>query len=153
MNITKGIYGLDTSVQTVMSSVERPTQPLSSHHALLVFTTPRSLFSRVEDTGAYGWSLVLLLGLAIIIGYVEVQSGLIVATGPGIPLPDPDHDDEEPWREAIKRPRHLPMQAEVGDYALFLKKHAVEIRYEGQEYLIVSQGAILVLIRDEPAEG
>lgn len=83
----------------------------------------------------------------------KVQSGLIVATGPGIPLPDPEHDEPEPWREQERRPRHLPMQAEVGDYAIFLKKHAVELRYEGQEYLIVPQGAILVLIRDEHEDG
>ena len=78
----------------------------------------------------------------------KVQGGLIVATGPGIPLPDPDTEDE-PWRESARAARHVPMQAMVGDYALFLKKHAVEIRYEGQEYLIVPQAAILVLIRDE----
>lgn len=83
----------------------------------------------------------------------KVQSGLIVATGPGLPLPDMDQDEEEPWRPIPRRPRHLPMQAEVGDYALFLKKHAVEIRYEKQEYLIVPQGAILVLIRDDHATG
>lgn len=68
---------MSVSIQTTLGSVERPKQPLGVHHALLVFTSPRSLFSRVEDTGAYGWALVLLLGLAILIGYVEVQSGLI----------------------------------------------------------------------------
>ncbi len=59
-----------------------------------------------------------------------VQGGLIVATGPGIPLPHPDMEDMEPWRETGREPRHMPMQAQEGDYALFLKKHAVEIRYE-----------------------
>ncbi|NUP89269.1 MAG: co-chaperone GroES [Candidatus Sumerlaeia bacterium] len=81
----------------------------------------------------------------------KVQGGLIVAAGPGIPLPDPDFEEEEPWRESQRRARHLPMQAEVGDYALFLKKHSVEIRYESQQYLIVPQAAILVLLRDDPA--
>ena len=55
----------------------------------------------------------------------KVQSGLIVATGPGIPLPDPEHEVDEPWRETTHEPRHLPMQAEVGDYALFLKKQSI----------------------------
>ena len=68
---------MSISIQTTLESVERPSQPLGVHHSLLVFTSPRSLFSRVEDTGAYGWALVLLLGLSILIGYVEVQSGLI----------------------------------------------------------------------------
>ena len=82
----------------------------------------------------------------------KVQGGLIVATGPGIPLPDPDQSEDEPWREPRREPRHLPMQAKEGDYALFLKKAAIEIRFEGQQYLVVPQAAVLVLIRDEEAE-
>lgn len=82
----------------------------------------------------------------------KVQGGLIVAAGPGIPLPEPDMAEDEPWRETTRTPRHVPMQAMVGDYALFLKKHAVEIRYEGQEYLIVPQAAILILLREEHPE-
>jgi hypothetical protein len=35
------------------------------------------LFDRVEDTGAYGWVLVTLLGLVMLLGYAEVQTGLI----------------------------------------------------------------------------
>ena len=42
-----------------------------------VYTRPSLLFSRVEDSGAYGWALVLLLGLVFLIGYAEVQTGLI----------------------------------------------------------------------------
>ncbi len=39
------------------------------------------------------------------------------------------------------------MQAEVGDYALFFRKAAVEITFEGKRYLVVPQAAILVLVR------
>jgi len=42
-----------------------------------VYARPRALFARVEDTGAYGWALVLLLGLVFLIGYAEVKTGLI----------------------------------------------------------------------------
>jgi hypothetical protein len=31
----------------------------------------------VEDTGAYGWALVTLLGLVMLLGYAEIQTGLI----------------------------------------------------------------------------
>ena len=41
------------------------------------------------------------------------------------------------------------MQAKIGDLALFLRKATVEIKYEGEKYLIVPQSAILVLLRDE----
>ena len=78
----------------------------------------------------------------------EVQGGRIVVTGPGISLPEA-HEDDEPWRNASKGPRYLPMQAEPGDYALFLKKAAVEIKFEGEKYLIVPHSSILVLMREE----
>jgi len=38
---------------------------------------PRRVFSLVEDTGAYGWALVTLIVLTTLIGYVQVQTGLI----------------------------------------------------------------------------
>ena len=41
------------------------------------------------------------------------------------------------------------MQAEPGDYALFLKKMAVEIKFEGEKYLIIPHSSIMVLIREE----
>lgn len=56
--------------------VEDRRRPLGVRHALLVFVSPRALFERVEDTGAYGWSLVTLVGLVLLLGYAEVQTGL-----------------------------------------------------------------------------
>jgi hypothetical protein len=41
------------------------------------------------------------------------------------------------------------MQAQVGDYALFFRKAAVEITFEGKSYLVAPQAAILVLVRKE----
>ena len=45
--------------------------------------------------------------------------------------------------------KYIPTQAEIGDYALFLGKASIEIKIEGKDYLIVSQSAILILIRDD----
>ncbi len=79
-----------------------------------------------------------------------VQSGRIVATGPGTPLSAPTELDEEPWKlGGSTEPRYVPMQARVGDYALFFRKAAVEITFEGRRYLVVPQAAILVLVRSE----
>lgn len=83
----------------------------------------------------------------------SVQSGRIVSTGPGVPLPALPEPDDEPWRQ---RPGHesarfIPLQAHVGDYALYLRKEAVEIKFEGEKYIIVSHNAILVLIREDEA--
>ena len=79
----------------------------------------------------------------------QVQEGLIVATGPGDPMPDPSSLDEEPWKMVERTPRFRPMQARVGDHAIFFRKAAVEISFEDKKYLVVPQAAILVLIRDE----
>jgi chaperonin GroES len=78
-----------------------------------------------------------------------VQGGEIVATGPGLPMPSPDSNVEEPWRMTTRETRFLPMQARRGDYALFFRKAAVEITFEGDRYLVVPQAAILALVRDE----
>lgn len=77
----------------------------------------------------------------------QVQAGRVVAVGPGIPLPDPGSTDDEPWRQSSHTPRFLPVQVEEGDFALFLKKAAVEIKWEDKKFLIVPQAAILVVVR------
>jgi co-chaperonin GroES (HSP10) len=79
-----------------------------------------------------------------------VQGGRILATGPGLPLPDPgDVPGEEPWRTAGSREtRFLPMQAKIGDYALFFRRAAVEITFEGERYLVLPQSALLALVRE-----
>jgi co-chaperonin GroES (HSP10) len=79
-----------------------------------------------------------------------VQGGKIVATGPGLPMPSPDSfGADEPWRLPARETRFLPMQARTGDYALFFRKAAVEITFEGDRYHVVPQAAILALVRDE----
>jgi chaperonin GroES len=79
-----------------------------------------------------------------------VQGGTVVATGPGQPLPSVEEHLDEPWRiSGSKETRYVPMQARVGDYALFFRKAAVEITFENERYLVVPQAAILTLARDE----
>lgn len=82
----------------------------------------------------------------------SVQSGKIVATGPGTPLPDFKEVDDEPWRATRRESRHIPMQAREGDFAVFLRKAAVEIKVEGKTYLVVPQAAILILMRERKGE-
>jgi len=79
----------------------------------------------------------------------QVQGGRIVATGPGTPMAEPASMDEEPWKihGGGAEVKYLPMQAEMGDYALFFRKAAVEITFEEKTYLVVPQAAILVLVR------
>ena len=78
----------------------------------------------------------------------QVQTGLIVATGPGDPVADISSLDDEPWKTAPggqdprhagagRRSRHLLPQGRSGD------------TFEEKKYLVVPQAAILVLIRDD----
>jgi co-chaperonin GroES (HSP10) len=92
------------------------------------------------------------VGLYLPAGVVEkedVRGGVVVELGPGQPLPPPA-DEQEPWKQEFRAPRFLPMQVQRGDYALFFRKAAVEISFEGEPFLVVPYGAILVLLRDEP---
>ena len=80
---------------------------------------------------------------------MQVQSGLVIAVGPGDPVPDMSGSDDEPWKLGDRQPRWRPMQARVGDHAIFFRKAAVEITFEDRKYLVVSQAAILVLVRED----
>ena len=79
----------------------------------------------------------------------EVKGGMVVEVGPGIPLGSPESSFDEPWKEKKSDVKYIPTQAEIGDYALFLGKASIEIKIEEKDYLIVSQSAILILIRDD----
>lgn len=78
----------------------------------------------------------------------KVQSGYVLKVGPGYPVPNPNYIDQEPWSTTPKDPvKYIPLQAEEGDYVLFLRDQAIEIEYENEKYLIVPQSAMLVIIR------
>lgn len=79
----------------------------------------------------------------------KVQSGIVVKTGPGYPLPDPMDSSEEPWGTSRRDAKYLPLQVEEGDYVLFLRKSAIEIEFEKNKYLILPQSAILLIVRDD----
>ena len=79
----------------------------------------------------------------------SVQTGRVVAVGPGIAVAQPTDVVDEPWKETSDTPtsNYVPLQARVGDQAVFLKNAAVEITVEGKSYLIVPNAAVLVLQR------
>ena len=80
----------------------------------------------------------------------EILSGVIVEVGPGIPLGSPEENIEEPWSNNDNHSvKYIPTQADIGDIALFLNKASIEIKIENDDYLIVPQSAILILIRDD----
>ncbi len=76
----------------------------------------------------------------------KVQSGYVVKTGPGYILPMAE--SAEPWLGRKSEPRYIPLQVRSGDYAIFLRKDAIEIDYDEKKYLIVPQSSVLVVVRD-----
>ncbi|MFT4735421.1 MAG: chaperonin GroES [Arcticibacterium sp.] len=77
----------------------------------------------------------------------EVRSGYVVKVGPGYPLPSSSED--EPWKNTQEKVKYMPLQAEEGDLAIYLQRHAIEIQYEGEKYVILPQSSILMLERSE----
>ena len=78
----------------------------------------------------------------------KVQSGYVIRVGPGYAVPNPQFMDQESWSTTPKDPiKYLPLQAEEGDYAIFMRDAAIEVEFEGEKYLIVSHSSILMLLR------
>src|SRR5688572_26680606 len=56
----------------------------------------------------------------------EIGWGWIMKIGPGYPIPIPVDDSLEPWKAADERIKYVPLQAKVGDLAIFLKRASIE---------------------------
>jgi chaperonin GroES len=76
-----------------------------------------------------------------------VFGGYIVNVGPGYPTAEPV--DGEPWMHGQRNEvRFVPLQAQKGDYALYLRRDSIEVEIDGSKYVIVPHASILLLIRD-----
>jgi len=112
----------------------------------LIVVGDRVLIKPKTDTGKTRSGLLLPPGYK---EKEEIQSGYVVKTGPGYPIPLPADDIAEPWKKKEETINYIPLQAQVGDLAIFLKKGAVEIQYHNEKYYIVPQHSILLLERDD----
>ena len=77
-----------------------------------------------------------------------MRRGRVVRVGPGYLTANPEYSDQ-PWRKPNDAVRYLPLQAQPGDLAYFIRKEAIELRHEGKNYLIVQHGAIVILLRPD----
>ena len=78
----------------------------------------------------------------------KILSGYIVKVGPGYPIPAMTNEDE-PWKEHKDEVKYVPLQANVGDLAIYLSKSGFEIEFNKEKYIILPHSAILMIIRDE----
>jgi chaperonin GroES len=77
----------------------------------------------------------------------KVQAGTVVKVGPGYPVASPEDLEAEPWKQPQSQGRFLPLQAQEGDYCIFLRNYGIEIEYETRKYVVVPHSSILVLLR------
>ena len=78
----------------------------------------------------------------------RLQCGYVIKVGPGYPIPAIAEIDE-PWKNKSDEIKYVPIQPRAGDLAIYMQSSAYEIVFGGQKYVIASQSAILLLIRDE----
>ncbi|HAQ21097.1 MAG TPA: chaperonin [Prolixibacteraceae bacterium] len=78
----------------------------------------------------------------------KTHSGYIVRVGPGYPIPAMT-DADEPWKDKKDEVKYVPLQAKVGDLAVYLNKSGWEIEFSKEKYIILPHSSILMLIRDE----
>ena len=109
----------------------------------LIVIGDRVLISPEDDTARTSSGLYLPQGVS---EKEQVQSGYVVKVGPGHVLPH--MDSSEPWLGSQDEPQYVPLQVKEGDHAIFLRKEAIEIEYEKEKYLIVSQSGILAVVRE-----
>lgn len=78
----------------------------------------------------------------------KIMAGRIIKVGPGYPVTNPAAVLEEPWKQNTAEPiKYIPLQAQEGDYAFFIKDAALEIEFEDKKYFIVPHSALLAIIR------
>ncbi len=78
----------------------------------------------------------------------KLQSGYIVKVGPGYPIPAITEEDEA-WKQKQENVKYVPLQAEIGDLAVYLNKSGFEIEFNKEKYFILPHSSILMIIRDE----
>jgi co-chaperonin GroES (HSP10) len=78
----------------------------------------------------------------------KILSGYIVKVGPGYPIPAISEEDEA-WKQKQEEVKYVPLQAKIGDLAVYLNKSGYEIEFNNEKYIILPHSAVLMIIRDE----
>ncbi len=79
----------------------------------------------------------------------RILCGYVLKVGPGYAIPA-EHEDREVWeRPEDTEVRYIPLQAKVGDLAVYLQSSTFEISFNNEKYVIVPHSAILMLVRED----
>ena len=78
----------------------------------------------------------------------SIQAGYIIKVGPGFPIPAMNGEDE-PWKEPQDPVKYIPLQAKIGDLAVYLSKSGYDVEFKGEKFIILSHSAIVMIVREE----
>jgi chaperonin GroES len=82
----------------------------------------------------------------------EAAEGHVVNVGPGYPIPDfKSVSDDDAFLQRISQEKHnhyIPLQVNPGDTAIYMTKHAIDVKLDSIDYVIVPQDAILLVRRE-----
>ena len=84
---------------------------------------------------------------ATVVDQDNVNVGQVVRVGPGYVIPNPEYSDSETWAPSKNVVRYLPLQAQPGDTAFFLRKEMIQFTFKDENFVIVPHSAILALVR------
>ena len=78
----------------------------------------------------------------------SVHTGIVVRVGPGYPIPA-NQDSDAIFRGDSDAVNYVPLQVKEGDEALYLHASGHEIEIDDERYVIISQNAVLLVMRSE----
>jgi chaperonin GroES len=78
----------------------------------------------------------------------NIQAGYVIKVGPGFPIPAMN-DEIESWKENQETVKYVPLQAKIGDLAVYLSKAGFEVEFKGEKYIILSHSAVVMIVREE----
>lgn len=78
-----------------------------------------------------------------------VHTGLVVKVGPGYPIPANQDPDAVFRGDSSDGVSYVPLQVKEGDEALYLHANGHEIEVNGEQYVIIGQNAVLLVMRPE----
>jgi len=78
-----------------------------------------------------------------------VHTGIVMRVGPGYPVPVSQDPDAMFREDGGNQVNYVPLQVHEGDEALYLHANGTELEINGEQYVIVGQNAILLVMRNE----
>jgi chaperonin GroES len=78
----------------------------------------------------------------------NIQAGYVIKVGPGFPIPALSEEIES-WKEKEEPVKYIPLQAKLGDLAVYLSKSGYEVEFKGEKFIILSHSAIVMIVREE----